>query len=67
MVEYSETDPKPEIEDSCKVECLKLLHTYKACTERIKDDKDAHCVGQYFDYWACIDKCASPRLFARLK
>lgn len=42
---------------------------YKACTKRIKDDEsgEAHCTGQYFDYWHCIDKCAAPRLFATLK
>jgi len=75
MVEYSETDPKPEIEEGCKVGCIKFLSEYKACAERIA--KPAHggahgnepraCVGQYFDYYACIDKCAAPRLFARLK
>lgn len=72
MVEYSETDPKPEIEEGCKVECLKAWNEYKACAERIKNEPHghggpAHCTGQYFDYWACIDKCAAPRLFARLK
>jgi hypothetical protein len=31
----------------------------QACTERIKKDTtgEAHCTGQYFDYWGCIDKC----------
>ena len=31
----------------------------QACTERIKRDHsgEAHCTGQYFDYWSCIDKC----------
>lgn len=69
MVEYSADDSKTEIEDACKVECLKELYNYKACIERIKSDEsgEAHCTGQYFDYWSCVDKCAAPKLFARLK
>ena len=31
----------------------------QACAERIQSDEtgEAHCTGQYFDYYACIDKC----------
>lgn len=34
---------------------------FKACMERIEKDEtgEAHCTGQYFDYWKCIDKCVS--------
>ena len=41
----------------------------QACAERIKGDKtgEANCVGQYFDYWKCIDKCVAPKLFSLLK
>lgn len=28
---------------------------------------EAHCTGQAFDYWKCIDKCVAPKLFAKLK
>ncbi|KAA3460900.1 cytochrome b-c1 complex subunit 6-like [Gossypium australe] len=30
-----------------------------ACVKRIEGDESGHkhCTGQYFDYWACIDKC----------
>lgn len=33
----------------------------QACVERIKSDDTgaAHCTGQYFDYWHCVDKCVS--------
>jgi hypothetical protein len=76
-----------QIEEGCKVECLKHLTDYKvgycfslmspvpligllqslmvcvvqACVERIKADEsgEAHCTGQYFDYWRCVDKCVS--------
>jgi ubiquinol-cytochrome c reductase subunit 6 len=75
MVEYSEEDPKPQVEESCKVECLTQLRAYKACAERIKQPgadhhghgEAAHCTGQYFDFWHCVDKCAAPKLFALLK
>jgi hypothetical protein len=31
--------------------------SYMACTERVKADKtgEAHCTGQYLDFWACLD------------
>ena len=33
------------------------------CTERIAKSgaEGAHCTGQYFDYWACVDKCVRAR------
>ena len=45
------------------------IHYVQACEERIKSDEtgEAHCTGQYFDYWHCVDKCVAPRLFAALK
>ena len=67
MSEEEIVDAKAEIENSCKPHCIKQLLAYQACTKRIEGKKDAHCVGQYFDYWHCIDHCAAPRLFAVLK
>lgn len=58
-VEYTEEDPKPQLEEACKVECVKEWQAYKDCAERIKSDAtgEAHCTGWAFDYWKCIDKC----------
>ena len=28
---------------------------------------EAHCTGQYFDMWGCIDKCVAPTLFKHTK
>lgn len=69
MSDEEVVDKKAEIENSCKPQCIKELLAYKACAKRIKDDEsgEAHCTGQYFDYWHCIDKCAAPRIFASLK
>lgn len=27
----------------------------------------ANCIGQYFDYFHCIDHCAAPKLWSQLK
>ena len=59
--------PKPAIEESCKPECMKQLLAYQRCAKRIKGHSGAHCTGQYFDYYACIDHCTAPRLFSVLK
>jgi len=62
-------DPKAEIENGCKPKCVKHLLAYQACETRIEEDEDGqkHCTGQYFDYWGCVDKCAAPKLFRKLK
>ncbi|KAK3244087.1 hypothetical protein CYMTET_46288 [Cymbomonas tetramitiformis] len=67
-----EEDPecmKPQLEEACKPQCVKALLAYEACAQRIESDEtgEAHCTGQYFDYYACIDKCVAPKLFAALK
>ena len=61
--------PKPVIEEACKPQCVKALLEYQACVERVATDDsgEAHCTGQYFDYWHCIDLCAAPELFKQLK
>ena len=60
---------KPQLEEECKPRCIKFLAAYEACANRIKNDKtgEANCVGQYFDYWSCVDKCVAPKLFELLK
>ncbi|KAL7205906.1 hypothetical protein ACSBR2_018756 [Camellia fascicularis] len=62
-------DPKKYYEESCKPKCVKPLLEYQACVKRIQNDETGHkhCTGQYFDYWACIDKCVAPKLFSKLK
>ena len=59
--------PKPAIEEACKPECIKQLLSYQQCVKRIEGKPEAHCTGQYFDYWHCIDHCTAPRLFSVLK
>ena len=54
-------------EEACKPNCIKPLLAYQECVKRIQGKHEAHCTGQYFDYWHCVDKCAAPRLFSVLK
>jgi len=62
-------DPKGTMEEECKPHCVKALLAYQACQERIAGDTtgEAHCTGQYFDYWQCIDHCVAPNLFKQTK
>ncbi|KAI3426882.1 hypothetical protein D9Q98_006828 [Chlorella vulgaris] len=69
MADEEPVNPQHAVEEACKPQCVKLLLQYEACAERVEKDEsgEAHCTGQYFDYWHCIDKCAAKPLFAQLK
>ena len=64
-------DAKPEIEAKCKQGCQQFVKAYEACAERIQKGEvhheGANCSGQYFEMFACIDKCAAPKIFAKIK
>lgn len=38
---------------------LQFWSEYEACIGRVEKDTtgEAHCTGQYLDFWKCIDKC----------
>ena len=67
--EEEPVDNRPELEEFCKTKCVKTWVSYQECVERIEKDTtgEAHCTGQYFDYYACVDKCVAPKLFNSLK
>jgi len=69
MSDTEPVDPKACIEESCKSNCVKPLFQYQACVKRVESDETGHkhCTGQYFDYWACVDNCAAPKVFSNLK
>ncbi|KAH7685514.1 Cytochrome b-c1 complex subunit 6 protein [Dioscorea alata] len=69
MEDDEPVDPKKYLEEQCKPKCVRPLFQYQECSKRIRDDKTGHkhCTGQYFDYWACIDKCVAAKLFDMLK
>ncbi|KAL0365966.1 UNVERIFIED_CONTAM: Cytochrome b-c1 complex subunit-1, mitochondrial [Sesamum radiatum] len=62
-------DQKRALEDSCRSQCTKAYVDYQQCSRRVEGDESGqkHCTGQFFDYWACIDKCVAPKLFQELK
>nr|7SJQ_D Chain D, Cystine-dense peptide [synthetic construct] len=49
-------------EEDCKVHCVKEWMAGKACAERQKSYTigRAHCSGQKFDVFKCLDHCAAP-------
>nr|KJB47770.1 hypothetical protein B456_008G041200 [Gossypium raimondii] len=61
MADEEPVDQKKYLEEGCKPKCVKQLRAYEACVKRIEGDESGHkhCTGQYFDYWACIDKCCT--------
>jgi len=67
MAEEEPKDPRPEIEEQCKPGCVSFLKEYEACVERIQAKVGGHCTGQYFDYYKCIDTCAAPKVFQKIK
>jgi ubiquinol-cytochrome c reductase subunit 6 len=62
-------DHRPDLEEACKPQCEKFVAAYDACVGRVEKDTtgEAHCTGQYFDMWGCIDKCVAPNLFKKTK
>eukprot|EP00466_Bigelowiella_natans_P003357 jgi/Bigna1/55834/estExt_Genewise1Plus.C_720071 len=62
-------DPKLTAEETCKPKCAAPWKAYLACAKRIEGDTsgEKHCSGWYFDYWKCIDKCATPSVFKGTK
>jgi len=62
-------DHRPHLEEACKPKCQKFIDAYEACATRIEKDAtgEAHCTGQYFDMWGCVDHCVAPKLFKDTK
>ena len=69
MDDEDPVDPRPDLEEACKPKCAKFVTAYEGCVGRVEKDTtgEAHCTGQYFDMWGCIDKCVAPNLFKHTK
>ena len=63
MDDEDPVDPRPDLEEACKPKCAKFVTAYEGCVGRVEKDTtgEAHCTGQYFDFWHCIDHCVSSR------
>lgn len=71
-MDYDDDEPvdiRPEVEEKCRTTCVKQWALYEACVSRVKKDTtgEAHCSGQYLDFWKCVDLCAIPKVFEKLK
>ena len=61
---------KLEVEKACAAGCDKYLQGYKSCQARfnqLNGETEKDCSPQYLDFWHCVDECAAPKLFAKLK
>jgi ubiquinol-cytochrome c reductase subunit 6 len=69
MDDEDPVDNRPDLEEACKPKCAKFIAAYEGCVGRVEKDTtgEAHCTGQYFDMWGCIDKCVAPTLFKHTK
>eukprot|EP00276_Gloeochaete_wittrockiana_P002998 CAMPEP_0184656260 /NCGR_PEP_ID=MMETSP0308-20130426/16134_1 /TAXON_ID=38269 /ORGANISM="Gloeochaete witrockiana, Strain SAG 46.84" /LENGTH=66 /DNA_ID=CAMNT_0027093291 /DNA_START=76 /DNA_END=276 /DNA_ORIENTATION=- len=60
-------DMKPELEKECHSACKKFWEEYEACSERVHKVRRGNCAPFFMDYYSCIDKCAAPKIFSKLK
>ena len=62
-------DAKDRVENECRPHCTRAWYEYEECVKRLEKDTsgEAHCTGQYLDFWHCIDHCAAKKLFKALK
>lgn len=77
--EEEEADPYDKLRDECSKtgECVKYVHHYQECVERVtKSQEDPgyaelaykeDCVEEFFHLQHCLNDCAAPRLFYKLK
>lgn len=62
-------DIKQAAEAACHDKCENTWAIYKACEKRLADHniKDKDCSGYYTEHWACIDRCAYPLYWYKIK
>ncbi|OUS46817.1 ubiquinol-cytochrome C reductase hinge domain-containing protein, partial [Ostreococcus tauri] len=65
--EEDPVDHKLEVETACAPKCEAFVRAYEACATRIESDEtgEAHCTGQYFDMYKCVDECAKKEIMER--
>lgn len=64
--EAEAVDPKIAIDAACHSGCEKVWDIYLECGKRIEEKGRGECSGYYMDYFKCIDKCATKKLFKEL-
>ncbi|KAH8927470.1 Non-heme 11 kDa protein of cytochrome bc1 complex [Atractiella rhizophila] len=66
-------DPAPEIREACAESktCGAAKHHFEHCQERIAEGKTQFpgetCIEELFHLMHCVDECAAPKIFSKLK
>ena len=65
-------DPHPDIREECKAtsKCAPLTKHFEHCQEKVNAGegyKGEDCVEELFHMMHCVDQCAAPRLFSKLR
>ena len=67
-VEVEIVDPKEAIVEQCKeTTCHHEVEHLQACAERVEGGANEKCVEEFFHLMHCVDGCAAPKLFSKLK
>ncbi|KAJ2895189.1 ubiquinol--cytochrome-c reductase subunit 6 [Coemansia aciculifera] len=67
--EEDPVDPAEAIKAACAetLSCKSLKHHYEECVARVNDGSKESCAEEFLHLMHCIDKCAVPQIFAKLK
>jgi len=63
-------DPKTKIEEECgeTIACKPLKHHLEECARRVEaGETDENCAEELMHFMHCVDHCAAPKVFAKLK
>ena len=63
-------DPADAIKEECKTShCQSAMDKLEACNDRVnsKPDTEETCYEEILDFYHCLDHCASPKTFSKLK
>merc|ERR1712226_1451018 len=64
-------DPAVEIKEDCanSAACISSKERLDACNERVnsKENTEETCLEEILDFYHCMDHCAGPKIFSKLK
>ncbi|KAJ2556033.1 ubiquinol--cytochrome-c reductase subunit 6 [Coemansia sp. RSA 1933] len=62
-------DHAPAIKEACSdsLACKSLKHHYEECAARVDDGSKESCAEELLHFMHCVDQCAVPKIFEKLK
>merc|ERR1712018_913732 len=64
-------DPAVQIKEDCanSAACISSKERLDACNERVnsKENTEETCLEEILDFYHCMDHCAGPKIFSKLK